>query len=510
VRSGPNPETRAGLLEAALQEIAEGVVVVDLEGHVLFFNAAARTIVGGGLVDSAPAEWPVHYGCFLPDRTTPYPPDRLPLARAMRGEPVSEEDIFIRNPHRPDGAWISVSSTPLRDGTGRLAGVVVVFRDVTAHRLSRAVMQELSQAVERTTDAVFITDAEAAIEYVNPAFVETTGYSREEAIGRRPSLLKSGMHEARFYEQLWKTVLAGDVHSGTLVNRRKDGRLFHAEQTITPIRDRSGQVSNFVSVMRDVSELKKAQEREVEMRLARTVQEKLYPAGPPALADFDLAGAVVPADQTGGDYYDFIPLDDGRVVIAVGDVSGHGFSAALLMAETRAYLRSLLRSNTDLGAVLSQLNVLLWEDTENERFVTLLLAILDPIHRRLTFSSAGHIPGYVLDASGTPRHTLKATGTPLGLFDDARFPPGPEISLASGDLVVLLTDGATEAQNAEGDFFDDAGVLRVVRTQRHRDASGVVRGLHSAVGAFTPRGLRRDDVTIVVCKVGVPPGGHAR
>ncbi len=440
------------MLEATLEQVAEGVVVVDLEGHFLFANEAARRIVGMGPVDVPPADWSSLHGCFLPDKVTPYPSEQLPLARAVRGEPVHEEEIFIRNPHAPEGAWISVNSTPLRDGTGRLTGGVITFRDVTARRRSREVVHKLSKAIERTTDAVFITDVEAAIEYVNPAFETTTGYTRDEAIGQKPSILKSGHHEASYYERLWKSLLAGEVHSGTLVNRKKSGELFHAEQTITPIRDTAGHLSNFVSVMRDVTELKKGQEREIEIRLARTVQEKLYPAGPPELAGFDLAGAAFPADHTCGDYYDFIPLSDGRVAIAVGDVSGHGFPAALLMAETRAYLRSLVRRSTDLDEILKQLNAFLCEDTADERFVTLQLAILDPTHRSLVFASAGHVPGFLLDGSGATRRELESTGVPLGLFDDAVFPASPTIPLADGDLLVLVTDGATEAQNEDGDF----------------------------------------------------------
>ena len=493
------------MLEATLQQVAEGVVIVDLGGHFLFANEAAQRIVGMAPIDSAPGDWSSLYGCFLPDKVTPYPSEQLPLARAMRGDHVREEEIFIRNPHTPEGAWISVNSTPLRDGKGKLTGGVIVFRDMTAHRRSLEVVHQLSKAVERTTDAVFITDATAAIEYVNPAFEATTGYSRDEAIGQRPSILKSGRNEPGYYERLWKAILAGEVHSGALVNRKKNGELFHAEQTITPIRDEAGNLSNFVSVMRDVTELKRGQEREVEIRLARTVQEKLYPAGPPELTGFDLAGAAVPADHTCGDYYDFVPMADGRIAIAVGDVSGHGFSAALIMAETRAYLRSLVGSGADPDEILRQLNVFLCDDTEDERFVTLVLAILDPARRSLVFASAGHIPGYLLDGSGVTRRHLESTGMPLGIFGEAEFPVSPEIPLAEGDLLVLLTDGATEAQNEDGDFFEAEGVLRVVMEERGQGSADIIRGLRTAIEEFASQNPQRDDITAVVCKVGASP-----
>jgi sigma-B regulation protein RsbU (phosphoserine phosphatase) len=253
--------------------------------------------------------------------------------------------------------------------------------------------------------------------------------------------------------------------------------------------------------MRDVTELKRAQERDAEMRLARIVQQKLYPTGPPALAGFDLAGAAFPADHTCGDYYDFLPLPDGRLAIAVGDVSGHGFGAALLMAETRAYLRSLVRATTDLREILGALNAFLVEDTEDHRFVTLMLALLDPARRTLVYASAGHIHGYVLDGSGATRQVLSATSPPLGLFGDVAFPPSPELPLAAGDLLLLLTDGVTEARNREGDLFDAARVIRCVAEARQEGAAQIVRLLHVAVSTFASGEPQRDDITAVVCRV---------
>jgi PAS domain S-box-containing protein len=490
------------MLETALQQVADGVIVVDRAGRFLFWNGAARKILGMDPLDVPPREWSSMYGCFLPDKVTPYPPDQLPLARAMRGEHVREAEFFIRNPHTGEGAWISVNSAPLIDERGEPLGGVIVFRDVTAHRKSDEVVRLLSKAVERTTDAVFITDPSAVIEYVNPAFETTTGYTREQAVGQRASLLKSGRNEPGFYERLWKSILAGEVHTATPVNRKRSGELFLAEQTITPISDETGRITNFVSVMRDVSALKKAHEREVEMRLARVVQQKLYPARAPELAGFDLAGAAFPADHTCGDYFDFLPTADGRVGIAVGDVSGHGFGAALLMAETRAYLRSLSKATPDLAEILRQLNLILCHDTEDERFVTLMLTSLDPARKTITYASAGHICGYVLDRSGAVRHVLGATGTPLGIFADSEFASSPEIGLEAGDLLLLLTDGAAEAEDRNGDFFETERVLRVVADERQHGSAEIVRRLRAAIEEFARESPQRDDITVVVGKVG--------
>ena len=489
------------VLEVAMQQVAEGVVIADRKGTFVFWNEAARRIIGTGPLAGPPSEWSATFGCFLPDKVTPYPSDQLPLVRAIRGEPVREAEMFIRNPNNPEGSWISVNSVPLRGANGEPSGGVIVFRDVTAHRRSQEVVRQLSKAVEKTTDAVFITDASAVIQYVNPAFEAITGHTEEQAVGQRPSILKSGRTEREFYERLWKRILAGGVHSATLLNRKRNGELFHAEQTITPVSDEAGRITHFVSVMRDVTALKRSQEREAEMRLARIVQQKLYPARAPELPGFDLAGAAFPADHTCGDYYDFVPFADGRLGIVVGDVSGHGFGPAMLMAETRAYLRSLSKATSELDEILRQLNLLLSQDMEDERFVTLIVTLLDPGRRSIVYSSAGHIHGYVLDGDGAPRHVLSATGTPLGIFGQAEFPASPEIPLAAGDLLLLLTDGAAEAQDPDGAFFETERVLRVVAGERHRSAAQIVESLRAAVQEFSRGSPQEDDVTVVVCKV---------
>ena len=167
------------------------------------FNPAAERILGMGRQEVGLLEWSRTYGCFYPDTRTPYPPEQLPLARALRGEETDEE-MFIRNPRVPDGIWISVSGAPLRDERRGLDGGVVVIRDITAWKRSSEELRRLSSAVEQTADTVVITNRDGVIEYVNPAFEATTGYSREEAIGQTPRILKSGKTDPQQYAELWK------------------------------------------------------------------------------------------------------------------------------------------------------------------------------------------------------------------------------------------------------------------------------------------------------------------
>ena len=425
----------------------------------------------------------------------------MPLSRAIQGRRVTDEDVFVRRATSESGIWLSVSASPIHDEAEDVAGGVVVFRDITERKRSEAAILRLSEAIEQSADAVFITDRRGRIEYVNAAFERTTGWSRDEIMGESPRLLGPESYTDEQYRALWRSLLRGNVFQTSDPTRRKDGRLYDVEQTITPIKDARGRVTHIVSVARDVTEKRKVREQEFEMELAAQVQQALFPQRAPQLPGFDIAGAVFPAAETSGDYYDFIEMPDGGLTLAIGDVSGHGFGPALLMAETRAYLRSLLAAHQGLDTVLDRLNRSLLVDFQTDHFVTLLLAWIDPESRALVHANAGHVPGYVLRADGSVKAEHTGTGPILGIFDDRIYACGEPISLASGDLVVLLTDGVTETQDEKDRFYGAAPALDVVREHRGASAREILDRLYAAVRAFSRDDEPRDDTTILVCKV---------
>ncbi len=234
-------------LRSILDSLTDGVVIVDRAGRVLLESLGAERILGTGTGEVAPEDWPRAFGLFLPDTVTPYPPEDLPLARAVRGETAADVEIFVRGSGRPEGAWISVNGTPWRDPRGRLLGGIAVFREITAHKRADEATQRLSKAVEQTADNVMITDKDGRILYVNPAFEHTTGYGLEEALGQTPRLLKSSRQDPRVFDEMWAALTAGRVFRGTLVNRRKSGVSYYAEQTVTPMRDGAGAITLFYS-----------------------------------------------------------------------------------------------------------------------------------------------------------------------------------------------------------------------------------------------------------------------
>ncbi|HEY1379040.1 MAG TPA: SpoIIE family protein phosphatase [Gemmataceae bacterium] len=252
----------------------------------------------------------------------------------------------------------------------------------------------------------------------------------------------------------------------------------------------------------EVQERLEAERLREEMRIARQIQQKLFPVAPLPLAGFDVSGASHPAEATGGDYFDYVPMRDGSLGVVIGDVSGHGYGPALLMAQTRAYIRAFLLTHTDLREIIALVNHALADDTPEGRFTTLLFAKLDPKSRSLHYVSAGHTTSYLLDATGAVRAELNSTGMPLGIVREGEFEASPPIALDPGDTLVFLTDGVVEAHDSAENLFGVGRTLAVVRSHRHRTAREIVAALFQAVHDFCGTRAQFDDMTSVVIKVG--------
>ncbi|MEK7750453.1 MAG: PP2C family protein-serine/threonine phosphatase, partial [Acidobacteriota bacterium] len=201
-------------------------------------------------------------------------------------------------------------------------------------------------------------------------------------------------------------------------------------------------------------------------------------------------------------YIDFIPQPNGCLCIAIGDVSGHGFGAALVMAETRAYLRAYASMDSDAGVLLGHVNRALSADLDGGKYVTLLLVRLDPRKRSLQYAGAGHIPGYLLGAAGEVRHLVESAGSPLGLFPDQQYCSGPEVPVEDGETLVLLTDGITETRSVSGHEFGAARVLEYLKCHPRTGASELIQSIHQAARAFAGGQDQADDASLIVARVG--------
>jgi len=378
--------------------------------------------------------------------------------------------------------------------------VMMSIKDVTDERAVLNELHRLSSAVEQTADAVFITDRDGIIEYVNPAFEAVTGYPRAEVLGNTPRIMKSGEMPPGYYKKLWNTILQGKAFQGQTINRRQDGSKLIVEQTITPMKDQAGQITHFVSLLKDVTERIHFQEQETEHRLAGRIQQGLFPKNPPKIQGYDIAGAVFPASNTSGDCYDFIPMLDNTTGIVVGDVCGHGMGSALIMASARAYLRSITRYVSDPRVVLRELNDQIFSDLVDVGFITVSLGRLVPRQHILEYANAGNWPAYILNSRGNVIREIRTGGIPIGLKEEFELRPSEPALLEPGSIAVFLTDGIPEAMNASDQAFGIERMLSLIKANRKAPASEIVQKVRDEVVSFLGTVDHDDDQTLVICK----------
>jgi len=234
------------------------------------------------------------------------------------------------------------------------------------------------------------------------------------------------------------------------------------------------------------------------MEMAREVQKNLFPRRLPSLKTLELVGGCIQTEPVGGDYYDFLDLGPGRLGLVLADVAGKGIAAALLMASLQADLRSHCAAGLqDLAVVLQCVNRLLLDSTEPGFFVTLFFGIYEDQGRRLRYANCGHNAPMMLRRDGTLER-LESTATVLGVFEGWNCPTG-EVELAPGDLVVMFTDGITEAMNAKEEEFGEARLIETVRTYHHAPVSELLARITAAVENFSG-GRPQDDLTLVIAR----------
>ncbi len=238
--------------------------------------------------------------------------------------------------------------------------------------------------------------------------------------------------------------------------------------------------------------------RAQEMQIARQVQSRLLPQQAPSLATLECAGKCIQTRAVGGDYYDFLDLGSGRVGLVLADISGKGMSAALLMANLQANLRGQYAlALEDIPRLMRSVNRLFYKNTENNNYATTFFAVYDDESRRLRYVNCGHNPPFLARADGSVER-LAATATVLGLFEEWDCTVA-ELQLAAGDVLVIYTDGLSEASPNEDDEFGEERLIEAARSHRQRSADEVLEAILTQVQEFS-QGEQADDMTLIVAR----------
>jgi sigma-B regulation protein RsbU (phosphoserine phosphatase) len=236
-----------------------------------------------------------------------------------------------------------------------------------------------------------------------------------------------------------------------------------------------------------------------ELEIAREVQERLFPQQLPLCPGLDLAAVCRPARAVGGDYFDFIPLPGGELLFTLGDVSGKGIAAAVLMAGIQASIRSqVLRPPESLAALVGDFNRAVFSLSTSDKYSTLFCGLLNPETRRLTYVNAAQVPPVLVRAAGSLER-LEDGGTAIGMFPLTRYRQAV-VNLEPGDAVVCFSDGISEATSAQDEMWDEAQYLELLQRSAHLGARGIVEALVAGADAFAGETEQADDMTVVVLK----------
>ena len=235
-----------------------------------------------------------------------------------------------------------------------------------------------------------------------------------------------------------------------------------------------------------------------ELSVASEIQLRLHPANPPKVAGYDMIGVSFPCYEVGGDYFDFIERKKKRYVIALGDVSGKGTGAALLMTSLHAAVRAYATTPASAPEVVSQINQYIYDNTPSNRYITFFYSELDPATHQLTYVNAGHNPPLLVRASGAVER-LEVGGFPVGIMPFGEYAEA-SVPLYSGDVMIVYSDGVTESVNEGEEEFGEQRLIEVLQKNRTRTAAGIRDRIDEALTRFVGKAKSVDDLTLVIVK----------
>jgi phosphoserine phosphatase RsbU/P len=398
--------------------------------------------------------------------------------------------------------WVEDQTSVVRDEAGNKIFNQGILIDFTRRKLVEDALRESEEKfrriVETAGEGFVLMDEDLTIIDVNDAYCRLLGYAREEILGKRPFDFASDAF-GQFMLANRDTIMAKEYRSfeGTMVTKagHQVPILIHGNT----LRGDKGEVIGNMAFVTDLSEQKKA------LALAGEVQKSLLPHTKPLVSGFDVAGRNISCDEIGGDYYDFFwrrEHPEAPFSIVVGDITGHGVDAALLMTSARAFLRMRAAQPGSLAEIITEMNRHLARDVlEMGRFMTLFFMIINPQQRSLEWVRAGHDPALLYDPELDRFEELKGSGMALGVDPEMRYGQYMKQGLVKGQIIAIGTDGIWEAFNPEGEMFGKARFREVVRRHAQASAANILSAVFDTLGQFTRGQKTADDVTLVVIKV---------
>jgi PAS domain S-box-containing protein len=403
---------------------------------------------------------------------------------------------------------VELSISPLKlDNSYIFSGFI---HDITERK---RLEHRFRQAVESAPNAIVMVNKSGTIEMINSQTEKSFGYSRTELIGQPIEILvPERFRKAHIaYRQAY---LAAPVSRPMGVGRdlyglRKDGTEFPVEIGLSLID--SKEETLVLSTIIEITARKAAEQQireaqinlaiaQSEIKIAQRIQASLSPSAPITSTHFEVTGYCLPADQVGGDYFDYFYRNEDHLDMIIADVSGHSIGPALFMVETRSAIRTQASGSATPAETLKVLNSFLFEDLDrSDYFITLFYLQYDITFQQLSFANAGHPPALLLRSSQSECRQLDAEGLILGVNKDVVFEER-NVTLSQGDLILLYTDGLTEAENAHGEFFGLKRVNDILVEHAQHSPQAIIEVLLEQLKQFCSSESFNDDITLMVFK----------
>ncbi len=420
-----------------------------------------------------------------------------------------------------DGHQVITESTglPIKNHAGKVSKWRGVDRDITAQKHFQDALIESEKRtrliIESALNAIVIIDSYCIIDDWNHHAEKMFGWSHQEAIGQRvDELIIPKRFRPLFHKEIRKFLKTG---ASKIINKRlesfairRDNTEFPVEFSLSPLK--LGNAFIFSGFIHDITARRKAEQQirqaeinlaitQSEFKIAHKIQSTLLPSVPINTPQFEITGLCLPADQVGGDYYDYFYRDAKCLDFVIADVSGHSIGPALFMVETRSVIRAQLNKSASPAETLDMLNTVLFQDLDNaDYFITLFYCQYFPDNQELFFANAGHPPPLIFRHGKKLCTQLDAEGLVLGVRKRIIFEE-KKLTLENGDLILLYTDGVTEAENQQGDFFGIERVCHLISSHAEKTPNEIIGMLLSELKQFRGNEAFIDDITLMILKI---------
>lgn len=430
---------------------------------------------------------------------------------------------------RQDGSFfpaeISVNRLPL----SQQEYLSFFIRDVTVRKAQENELRTGYNAIQNASSGILIADANGYVQYANAATCRFWRIENKEAlVGRH---LRDLLPDSGFFEKLMERVRRGETLSGELQMVTETGDALYAQISAAPNFDTEGDFAGVVLSVLDISDLKRVQkqieeyaaelqkknlEMEDDLRMAREVQMAFLPreihtfpaAAPAQQAAVHFTTLYLPSGLVGGDFYDIIPLSDSRVGVLIADVVGHGMRAALVVATLRGLIEQLIHTASEPAEFLTRLNeayARVFRQTSDRMFATMFYGAYDTQKRRLAYSSAGHLPPFVLRRQRKQVQVIEPTGVTqgaaIGLYDNSSYGSGVA-EFDSGDTLLLYTDGLSESLNDQNEYFETQAMPASLQAHVSASDEDILQALVAEARQFSGRADFEDDVCLLAVRFG--------